>query len=192
MVINQAQLLRAVPNLYKPRLDEFVASFNMYAIHFDIDSTKRVVHYLSQVFHESGNLRYVEEIASGAAYDTGKLAERLGNTPEKDGDGQKYKGRGYIQLTGFRNYQNFNQSDMCTEDVVNHPEKVAKYPLNQVASMWFWQTNGLNEIADRDDGGSAGEDIVKKITKRVNGGTNGLSNRMYLYRRFKKEFGLGK
>ena len=192
IVINQAQLLRAVPNLYKARLDEFIASFNMYAIHFGIDSTKRVAHYLSQVFHESGNLRYVEEIASGAAYDTGKLAERLGNTPEKDGDGQKYKGRGYLQITGANNYRNFNQSDMCTEDVVNHPEKVAKYPLNQVASMWFWQTNGLNEIADRDDGGSAGEDIVKKITKRVNGGTNGLSNRMYLYRRFKKEFGLGK
>ena len=188
--INQAQLLRAVPNLYKPRLDEFVASFNMFAIHFGIDNTKRIVHYLSQCFHESGNLRYVEEIASGAAYDTGKLAERLGNTPEKDGDGQKYKGRGFVQLTGFANYSAFNKSDMCTEDVVSHPEKVAQYPLNQVASMWFWERNGLSKIADSDDGGSAGEEIVKKITKRVNGGYNGLSNRLYLYRRFKKEFGL--
>lgn len=190
MVINQAQLLRAVPGLYKARLDEFVASFNMFAIHFGIDTTKRVVHYLSQCFHESGNLRYVEEIASGAAYDTGSLAARLGNTPEKDGDGQKYKGRGYIQLTGTTNYRNFNKSDLCTEDVMTHPEKVALYPLNQVASMWFWNTNGLNTIADSDDGGSAGEEIVKKITRRVNGGTNGLSNRLYLYRRFKKEFGL--
>lgn len=190
MVINQAQLLRAVPGLYKARLDEFVASFNMYAVHFGIDTTKRVVHYLCQVFHESGNLRYVEEIASGAAYDTGSLAERLGNTPEKDGDGQKYKGRGFIQLTGTTNYSNFNKSDLCTKDVMTHPEKVALYPLNQVASMWFWHTNGLNTIADSDDGGSAGEEIVKKITRRVNGGTNGLSNRLYLYRRFKKEFGL--
>jgi len=188
MTITQAQLLRAVPNLYKMRLDEFVASFNMWAIHFGINSPKRVCHYLAQCFHESGNLRYVEEIASGAAYDTGSKAIALGNTPEKDGDGQMYKGRCFIQLTGRRNYEKFNSSDFCTEDVIKHPEKVSKYPLNQVASMWFWQTNGLNEIADRDDGGSAGEDICKDISRRVNGGYNGLANRLYLYRRFKKEF----
>jgi putative chitinase len=56
--------------------------------------------------------------------------------------------------------------------------------------MWFWQTNGLNEIADLDDGGMVGEDIVRRITKKVNGGTNGLSQRKFYYRRFKKEFGL--
>jgi len=188
MTLTKAQLLRAVPNLYKPRVDEFVASFNMWAITFGIDNPKRICHYLAQCFHESGNLRYVEELASGAAYDTGKLAERLGNTPEKDGDGQKYKGRGFIQLTGLNNYKAFNKSDCCTEDVVAHPEKVAKFPLNQVASMWFWQTHGLNEIADSDDGGTSGEDICKKITKRVNGGYNGLADRLYLYRRFKKDF----
>ena len=190
MVISQPQLLRAVPNLYKARLDEFVASFNMYAIHFGINNTKRLVHYLAQVFHESGNLRYVEEIASGAAYDTGSKAKALGNTPEKDGDGQKYKGRGYIQLTGTTNYRNFSKSDFCTEDVLANPEKVAKYPLNQIASLWFWERNGLNALADKDDGGKVGEDIAKAITKRVNGGYNGLANRLFLYRRFKKEFGL--
>lgn len=190
MIITQAQLLRAVPNLYKPRLNEFVASFNMWAVHFGINSPKRVAHYFSQCFHESGNLRYVEEIASGAAYDTGAKAIALGNTPEKDGDGQLYKGRGFIQLTGKSNYTNFNNSDCCTEDVLKHPEKVAQYPLNQVASMWFWQKNGLNEIADRDDGGTSGEDVCKNITKRVNGAYNGLADRLYLYRRFKREFGL--
>ena len=60
MLLTQSQLLRAVPELYRPRLNEFVASFNMYAVHFGIDNAKRVVHYLAQVFHESGNLRYVE------------------------------------------------------------------------------------------------------------------------------------
>lgn len=190
MVITKAQLLRAVPELYKPRADEFVASFNMWAIHFGLSSNKRVIHYLAQVFHESGNLRYVEEIASGAAYDTGPKAIALGNTPEKDGDGQKYKGRGFIQLTGLRNYTEFNKSDFCTEDVVAHPEKVAQYYLNQVASMWFWERNNLNAIADRDDGGKSGEDIVKQITRKVNGGYNGLANRLFLYRRFKREFGI--
>lgn len=190
MRITQAQLRRAVPNIYGKRLDEFVASFNQWAIPFGINTPARIVHYLAQCLHESGYLRYVEEIASGAAYDTGKLAERLGNTPEKDGDGQLYKGRGFIQLTGKANYTAFNKSDCCTEDVVAHPEKVAQFPLNQVASMWFWQTKGLNAIADRDDGGKAGEDVCKTITKRVNGGTNGLADRLYLYRKLKKEFGL--
>ena len=182
MVINQANLKRAVPEVYKKCIDEFVASFNMWAVHFGITTPLRVAHYLAQTFHESGNLRYVEEIASGAAYDTGAKAIALGNTPEKDGDGQKYKGRGYLQITGHDNYVKFYQSEWCTEDVVNHPEKVAQFPLNQVASMWFWQTHNLNKWADADD--------ADKITKIINGGTNGLANRKFLLRRFKKEFGI--
>lgn len=188
--LTKSLLLRAVPELYSPRVDEFVASFNQWAIPFGIDNDKRAVHYLAQVFHESGALRYVEEIASGAAYDTGSKAIALGNTPEKDGDGQRYKGRGFIQLTGLNNYKAFNASDLCTEDVVTHPEKVAEFPLNQVASMWFWQSHKLNELADRDDGAKIGEDVCKQITRIVNGGTNGLANRLFYYRRFRKEFGL--
>ena len=188
--LTKALLLRAVPELYSPRVDEFVASFNQWAIPFGIDNDKRAVHYLAQVFHESGALRYVEELASGAAYDTGSKAIALGNTPEKDGDGQRYKGRGFIQLTGLNNYKAFNASDLCTEDVVAHPEKVAEFPLNQVASMWFWQSHKLNELADRDDGAKIGEDVCKQITRIVNGGTNGLANRLFYYRRFRKEFGL--
>lgn len=177
--------MRAVPDLYFKRVDEFVASFNMWAIPFGIDNPKRIVHYLAQVFHESGKLRYVEELASGAQYEGRK---DLGNTQK--GDGVRFKGRGYIQLTGRANYTELNDYDLCTADVVKHPEKVAEFPLNQIASMWFWQQHGLNELADRDDGGLIGEEIVRQITKRVNGGTNGLSERKFFYRRFKKEFGL--
>ena len=186
--ITQQQLMRAVPDLYQPRLNEFVASFNQWAIHYGINSNKRIVHYLAQVFHESGQLKYVEEIASGAAYDTGPKAVSLGNTPEKDGDGQRYKGRGYIQLTGKANYQKFKDSDLCLADVVEYPEKVACFPHNQMASMWFWESHKLNELADRDDGGKIGEDIVRQITKKVNGGQNGIAQRLFYYRRFKKEF----
>lgn len=185
MQITRQQLMRAVPELYFSRVDEFVASFNMWAIPLGIDTPKRIVHYLAQVFHESGRLRYVEEIASGAQYEGRK---DLGNVQQ--GDGVRFKGRGYIQLTGRANYAKFNECDLCTEDVILHPEKVAEFPLNQIASMWFWQQHGLNELADRDDGGKSGEDICRQITKKVNGGTNGLSNRLYFYRRFKKEFGL--
>ena len=190
MQITKHQLLRAVPELYSGRVDEFVASFNQWAIPYGIDNNKRVVHYLAQVFHESGCLRYTTELASGEAYDTGAKAIALGNTPEKDGDGQRYKGRGFIQLTGFSNYKAFNDSDLCTEDVVKNPQKVADFPLNQMASMWFWQTRKLNEMADRDDGGKCGEDVVRSITKKVNGGQNGIAKRLFYYRRFKKEFGI--
>lgn len=177
--------MRAVPDLYFKRVDEFVASFNMWAIPFGIDNNRRIVHYLAQVFHESGALRYVEELASGAAYENRK---DLGNV--KPGDGKLFKGRGYIQLTGRANYEKFNAHDLCTADVVANPAAVAEFPLNQIASMWFWQRNGLNELADQDDGGMIGEDIVTRITKKVNGGQNGLSQRKFYYRRFKKEFGL--
>ena len=56
--------------------------------------------------------------------------------------------------------------------------------------MWFWQTHGLNELADRDDGGKSGEDVVERITRKVNGGLNGIAQRKYYYRKFKREFGL--
>lgn len=183
--ITRQLLLRAVPTLYIPRVDEFVASFNQWNIPFGIDNSKRIAHYLAQVFHESGALRYVEELASGEKYEGRK---DLGNIQK--GDGKRFKGRGYIQLTGRANYTKFNAYDLCTEDVVTYPEKVANFPLNQVASMWFWQTHGLNELAERDDGGMIGEDICRKITKIINGGNNGIANRLYLYRRFKKELGL--
>lgn len=182
MKITKSQLLRAVPKLYKIRLDEFVDSFNKYSDDFGINTPLRAVHYLAQVFHESGSLRYVEEIASGAAYDTGKLAVKLGNTPQRDGDGQKYKGRGFIQITGKANYKAYRDSGYCNGDVVAHPEWLCKSPGNQKASMWFWKTNGLNALADRDD--------ILAITKKVNGGTNGLASRKYYYRRFKTVFGL--
>ena len=182
MKITKSQLLRAVPKLYKIRLDEFVDSFNKYSDDFGINTPLRAVHYLAQVFHESGSLRYVEEIASGAAYDTGKLAVKLGNTPQRDGDGQKYKGRGFIQITGKANYKAYRDSGYCNGDVVAHPEWLCKSPGNQKASMWFWKTNGLNALADRDD--------ILAITKKVNGGSNGLASRKYYYRRFKTVFGL--
>jgi len=193
MQINKHQLLRALVGIAKPSaksLDEFVASFNQWAMAYEINNTKRLVHYLAQVMHESACLRYTTEIASGAAYDTGAKAIALGNTPEKDGDGQKYKGRGYIQLTGRANYKAFSESDLCLEDVLKNPERVAEYPLNQMASMWFWQTKGLNSLADLDDGGKVGEDIVRRITLKVNGGQNGIAERLLYYRRLKKEYGL--
>lgn len=174
MKITKSQLLRAVPNLYKDRLDDFVSSFNTWSAVFGINTPLRVVHYLSQVFHESGALRYTEEIASGSSYEGRK---DLGNTER--GDGVRFKGRGFLQITGRKNYQDYAKSPYCNGDLMSHPEWLSKSPGNQKASMYFWMKNGLNALADKDD--------VRAVTKRINGGYNGLSNREYYYRRFKRE-----
>jgi putative chitinase len=131
----------------------------------------RQAHFLAQVGHESEQLRYTEELASGAAYEGRK---DLGNT--QPGDGVRFKGRGLIQLTGRANYAAFAQA--CGQDVVASPELVAETPALAVdAAVWFWGEHGLNALADKDD--------VVGITKRVNGGTNGLADREALLARAK-------
>jgi putative chitinase len=155
------------PNFQGFTADSIVVLLNRYAKEFDINTPLRWRHYLSQIAHESAEMRYSEELASGKAYDTGKLAIRLGNTPQADGDGQKYKGRGLIQLTGLANYKDYKK--YCGFDVVADPKLLAK-PVGAIrSSMWFWKTKGLNVLADKDD--------FLSITKRINGGTNGLSDR---------------
>ena len=216
MVITQAQLLRAVPDLNKARLDEFVASYNMYAVYYGLDRPKRTAHYLAQVFTESGALKATSEnmnysaqrlmqvwpnrfrtleFAEQYAHNPEKLANyvyanRMGNGDEASGDGWRYRGRGFIGLTGKENYGNFNKYDLCTSDVMLDPDSVSEYPLNQLCAMWFWERYKLNEIADLDDGGKMGDTIVERITKKVNGGNIGIAMRKYYYRKFKREFGI--
>lgn len=205
--LTKANLLRAVPELNKSALDAFVASYNQFAIPFGINTPLRMCHYLAQVIWESGYLKSTEENLNYSAEgllktfpkyfnsETAKeyarkpemianrvYANRMGNGNEASGDGWRYKGRGYIQLTFRSNYEAFNNSDVCTEDVLKNPEKVAKFPLNQVSSMWYWETHKINELADRDD--------CEAVTRAINGGYSHLADRKFLLRRFKKEFGI--
>ena len=147
-------------------------------VKFNINTPLRIAHFIAQVAHESGAFQYLKEIASGAAYDTGRLAARLGNTPEADGDGQKYKGRGYIQLTGTSNYRLFDEFTGRKHDLMNHPERVEQPDLAMLAAGWYWSRNDLNRLADRDD--------LLSITKRINGGTNGLEDRRNYLKNAKK------
>lgn len=165
--------IKANPNFKGYTIENIVAYLNKYATEFDITTPARWAHYLAQIAHESAEMRYSKELASGAAYDTGKLAQRLGNTPQADGDGQKYKGRGLIQLTGRANYEAYKR--FCGYDVVADPELLCK-PVGAIrSSMWFWKTHGLNQLADKD--------FFMEITKKINGGTNGLTaRRKYLIR----------
>jgi len=139
-----------------------------------INTPLRQAHFLAQVGHESGELRYTEELASGAAYEGRK---DLGNT--QPGDGKRFKGRGLIQLTGRANYTAFGASiaqDLCTGDT---PTRVSTDPaLCVAAATWFWTTHSLNALADRDD--------LQAITRTINGGTNGLQDRQRLLDRAKQ------
>jgi putative chitinase len=131
----------------------------------EINTPLRQVHFLAQLGHESASMRFTEEIASGAAYE-GRAD--LGNT--QPGDGKRFKGRGLIQITGRANYTAYGKArnrDFITGD---NPKLLATDPnLAADCSGWFWDTRKLNALADQDN--------VLKITKRINGGTNGLDDR---------------
>lgn len=173
--LTRDELLVIMPNA-KSRVDAFLPYFNMYAQKYNVNTTQRMAHLLAQVAHESGELRYVKELASGEKYDTGKLAERLGNTPQKDGDGQKYKGRGLIQVTGRANYQTISKD--LGVDFVAHPELLEQPQYAVASAFWYWNKHNLNALADKNDS--------LAITKRINGGTNGLDDRLkYLGRALK-------
>lgn len=146
--------------------DSVIAQIPKTAAQFGITSNLRLAHFLSQCMHESGNFKWVNEFANGKAYEGRK---DLGNT--QPGDGPKYKGRGYIQLTGRANYTKFK--DFCGEDTVGKPELVAtKFPM--LSAGYFFDKVKLFATCDQ----GSGEDIVKKVTKRVNGGYNGLDDRL--------------
>ncbi len=128
---------------------------------YEINTPIRKCHFLAQMLHESGALRYSEEIASGKNYE-GRLD--LGNIIK--GDGVRYKGRGGFQLTGRANYKAYGKA--VNEDLEGNPSLVATKYFTDVAG-WFWNSRNLNGWADKDD--------LQTIAKRVNGGLNGIDDR---------------
>jgi putative chitinase len=166
------QLLAIMPNAKNHmRASMFLAPLNAAMYEFGIDTPARAAAFLAQVGHESGELVYVKELASGEAYEG---RHDLGNT--SPGDGVKYKGRGLLQITGKANYIAL-AADLKL-DCVEHPE-LMEQPYNAARSAgWFWKKHNLNQYAD------SGDFIT--LTKRVNGGTNGLASRQALWEAAKK------
>ena len=164
---------------------------------FSLNSPIRLAHFLSQCAHESGNFKavtenlnygaaglrsifgkYFKDDASAKAYERKpeKIANRvyssrMGNGDEASGDGWKFRGRGYIQLTGKDNYSQFDK--VVEDDILANPDLVAtKYPL--MSAAFFFEKNNLWKICD---GGADKEDVIA-LTKRINGGTHGLEDRL--------------
>ena len=176
---------------------------------FGVTTALRLSHFLAQAGHESGGFRVTQENlnysakglvgifkkyfkrpdgtidepkAAAYAKKPEKIANlvyggRMGNGAEASGDGYKFRGRGYIQLTGKDNYTAFGKS--IGVDMSVNPDSVAStHALTSAA--WFWSKNKLNEIADT----GATDEVVTKITKRVNGGTIGLADRIKHFKEF--------
>jgi putative chitinase len=169
-MVTLEQLVAIMP-YSRSHADQFIDALNQAMDEFEINTPDRMASFLAQIGHESAQLRYVKELASGAAYEWRK---DLGNTQE--GDGIRFKGRGLIQITGRTNYEQCGKA--LGLDLIAHPE-LLEQPVNASRSAgWFWKTHGLNELADAGD--------QAKITRRINGGTNGLADRMELFEKAKK------
>jgi putative chitinase len=183
--------------------DSVIAQIPDTAAKFGINTPLRLAHFLAQCGHESGGFKATQENLNYSAkglmgifkkyFPTQTLAEqyqrnpqkiaskvyggRMGNGPESSGEGFKFRGRGYIQLTGKENYTAFGKS--INEDMTAAPDKVAThYPL--LSAAWFFSKNGLHKMAD----GGATDAVVTSITKRVNGGTIGLADRIKHFKEY--------
>ena len=200
--MNLDKLKGHVPDSVIAQLPDTIAKF-------ELNTPLRLAHFLAQAGHESGGFRALKEnLNYGAKGLLGlfkkyfskpdksldeakaKLYERkpekianliyggrMGNGPEASGDGYKYCGRGYIQLTGKDNYTAFGKA--INEDIINNPELVAtKYAL--LSAAWFFHKNGLHKIADQ----GATDAVVTSVTKRVNGGTIGLADRIKHFKEY--------
>ena len=173
------------------------------AAKFQINTPLRLAHFLAQCGHESGGFKATQEnlnysakglngifkkyfptLESALPYERKpeKIASkvyggRMGNGPESSGEGYKFRGRGYIQLTGKENYTAFGKA--IGEDILSNPDVVAsKYAL--LSAAWFFSKNGLHKMADE----GASDTVVTKITKRVNGGTIGLPDRIKHFKEY--------
>ncbi|MBS4079829.1 glycoside hydrolase family 19 protein [Pseudomonas rustica] len=177
MSVTQDQLVNILPNA-RTQAGVFISALNAAMERFLINTPTRIAAFLAQVGHESGQLQYVRELGNNqylSKYDTGTLALRLGNTPEADGDGQKYRGRGLIQITGRSNYRQCSLGLFGDERLLSLPELLEQPQWAAESAAWFWEQNGLNELADRDQ--------FNTITRRINGGLNGLQDRLEIWAR---------
>lgn len=162
---------------------KYAGSISSAASKFGIATPLQRAHWLAQIAHESGRFQYVREIwgptPQQLRYEPpSSLAAQLGNT--EAGDGKKFKGRGFIQITGRSNYRQASKDLFGNELLLTKPEMLELDPA--LSAGWYWQTRKINKAADRDD--------VVAVTKLINGGLNGLADRKTCLAIAKKELGL--
>ena len=194
-ILTKEQLAQLIPG--NPYVDYWHSAMERCLPDYDINTPQRVAAFMAQCGHESGNFKFLKEnlkyrcssltkvwpkyfpnmdIANQYAGNEEKIANRayanrMGNGPEESGDGWRFCGRGLIQLTGRNNYQNF--ADSIETDINDIPAYLATFEGAVQSACWFWETNKLNQWADKGD--------MLTLTKRINGGTLGLDDRIKHY-----------
>src|SRR5687767_11180043 len=176
-MLTPEQLLSIMPGITVARRDAVLPFLQAAMTEFAIDTPARAAAFLAQLAHESGQFRFMEEIwgptpAQRRYEPVSTLAANLGNT--EPGDGKRFKGRGPIQITGRANYRRFG--DLLGTDLVSDPAQAALPELAFRIAGLFWSKKGLNELADR-----ATDEAFREITRRINGGFNGLEDRRKFY-----------
>jgi putative chitinase len=206
MEITREQLAQIIPK--NPYIDQWCSALNQLLPDYGIDTPQRVAAFLAQCAHESGNFVFLKENLNYRAASLRKIfpkyfpndqlaeqyasqsnkaeaianriyANRMGNGPEESGDGFRYCGRGLIQLTGKSNYTNF--ADSIETPVEEAAAYLETFEGAVQSACWFWETNNLNQYADTND--------ILTMTKRINGGTIGLEDRMKHYAHALEVFG---
>ena len=160
------QLNKIMPNA-RAKAGIFLPALNTAMAEFGINTPVRAASFLAQLAHESGQLVYVRELASGAAYEGRR---DLGNT--QPGDGVRFRGRGLIQVTGRTNYAACGKA--LGLDLLAQPALLEQAVNACRSAGWFWQSHGLNGLAD------AGDQVA--VTRRINGGVNGLAERLAFFK----------
>jgi putative chitinase len=176
-MLTSEQLQSIMSGASSKRNREFLPFLQAAMTEFAIESPPRMAAFIAQLAHESGQFRFMEEIwgptpAQNRYEPPSSLATDLGNT--EAGDGKRFKGRGPIQITGRANYQRFG--DLLRMDLVSNPPLAAAPDVAFRIAGLFWSKKGLNELADQ-----ATADAFRQITKRINGGFNGLAERQAFY-----------
>lgn len=166
--VSAAQLMQIVPTLDAGQAPAIAQNLNVAMAEANITTPQQQAMFIAQLAHESGGFQFMEEIASGAAYE-GRAD--LGNT--QSGDGTRYKGRGYIQVTGRYNYAEAGQA--LGLDLINNPGLAAQPENAARIAAWYWTSRDINEAANSGD--------FIQVTRLINGGTNGLADRQAYYAR---------
>lgn len=174
-LLSREQLLYIAAYVSEARVDAILAPINAALVKYEINTPLRICHFLAQIAHESDGFNTNEEYASGADYE---WRTDIGNT--KAGDGVRFKGRSFIQVTGRENYKNL--SHYLGIDLVASPQLLATDELAPIGAGWFWDSRNLNSFADADD--------FDKITLIINGGYNGYDDRKKYLVRAKSVFSI--
>jgi putative chitinase len=172
MELTKEILKKIAPYASMANIEKYIEPLNRFMVDFAINTAIRQRHFIAQAAHESGSFNYVLEQDSGAAYEGRR---DLGNIYA--GDGIKFKGRGWFQITGRNNYKKCSNDLLGNDQLLNDPTVLEQPNLAVESACWYWQTHGLNEIADTDN--------IELITHRINGGLNGFEQRKQFYEKCK-------